>query len=94
VLHAALLAAATAAGTAALPPRPPDATYTYTITLAEDAVGSSNVTIDGTTPGAIVVKENASRSLQRITAATTMRSGHRHRARSRTDPHPSRHGRR
>jgi pimeloyl-ACP methyl ester carboxylesterase len=73
VLHAALLAVATTAGAAALPPRPPDATYTYTITLAGDAVGSSNVAIDGTTPGAIVVKENASRSLQRFTATTTMR---------------------
>jgi hypothetical protein len=73
MIHAALLVAATAIGATALPPRPPDATYVYTMTYAGTQIGSSTVTIDGTTPGAIVVKESASFTLPSpFTATTTM----------------------
>ena len=65
--------AASAAPPVKLPPRPPDGTYAYALRLAGTDVGSSTVVVDGATPGAIVVKENASFLLPRFTATTTMR---------------------
>ena len=73
MIHAALLIAAITAGAPAPPPRPPDAIYSYALLLAGATIGASTVAIDGSTPGTIVVKENASFSLQRFTATSTMR---------------------
>jgi uncharacterized protein len=73
MIHAAFLLAATAAAPVALPPRPPDATYSYALAAGGTVLGSSNVVIDGSTPGTIVVKESASMSVPRYTATTTMR---------------------
>jgi len=74
MLHAALLAAAAATAPVALPPRPPDATYSYTIQAGALALGTSAVVVDGrTTPGTIVVNESASMSMPRYTATTAAR---------------------
>ncbi len=73
MLHAALLAAATVAAPVTLPPRPPDATYSYAIQSGGVALGSSIVTVDGSTPGTVVVKENVSMSVPRSTATATTR---------------------
>ena len=73
MIHAALLIAAAATAAVTLPPRPPDATYVYALMVAGTTIGTSTVTIDGTTPGTIVVKENVSFTLPRpLTATTTM----------------------
>jgi alpha-beta hydrolase superfamily lysophospholipase len=42
------------------------------VILGGTTIGSSTVTVDGTSPGTIVVKESASFSVPRFTAATTM----------------------
>jgi len=73
MLHAALFLAATAAAPAALPPRPPDATYSYALQAGGTALGSSTIVVDGSTPGTIVVTESASIGIPRSTATTTMR---------------------
>ena len=73
MIHAALFLAAAAAAPVALPPRPPDASYAYTLQAGGIALGSSSVTIDGSTPGTIVVKESASMSMPRYTATATTR---------------------
>ncbi|MDQ6944278.1 MAG: lysophospholipase [Candidatus Eremiobacteraeota bacterium] len=73
MIHAAFLLAAAVAAPASLPPRPPDATYSYALQLGGTALGSSTVVVDGSTPGTIVVKESASMSIPRYTATTTMR---------------------
>jgi len=73
VIHAALLLAAAAAAPVALPPRPPDATYTYALQAFGTTLGGSTVVVDGSTPGTIVVKESASMTIPRYTATTTMR---------------------
>ncbi|HEV2642830.1 MAG TPA: hypothetical protein VGT98_08995, partial [Candidatus Elarobacter sp.] len=72
MLHAALFLAATATAPVKAP-RPPDATYTYAIQVGGVPVGNSTVVVDGTTPGTIVVKENASMSMPRYTATATTR---------------------
>ena len=72
MIHAALLSAAIAAAAPDLPPRPPDATYVYGLTLSGTAIGNSTITIDGTTQGTIVVKEKASFTVPSFTATTTM----------------------
>jgi|GEM_PF-1753553 len=71
MLHAALLLAATASAPVSLPPRPPDATYTYALQAGGIALGGSTVVVDGSMPGTIVVKENASMSMPRYTATAT-----------------------
>jgi alpha-beta hydrolase superfamily lysophospholipase len=53
-----------------LPPRPPDATYSYTIDLAGAPIANSTVAI-ASRAGDIVVTENASSSMPHFTAATT-----------------------
>jgi hypothetical protein len=73
MIHAAFLLAATVAAPATLPPRPPDATYAYAIHAGGLPLGNSTVVIDGSTPGTIVVKENASFSTPAFTATSTMR---------------------
>jgi len=72
MIHAGLLMAAATAAAPTLPPRPPDATYTYTLMLAGSTIGTSVVAIDGSTPGTIVVKESASFSVPRFTATTSV----------------------
>lgn len=72
MIHAALLIAATAAAPD-LPPRPPDATYVYALTLGGTTIGTSTITVDGTAPGAIVVKEKAAFTVPSFTATTAMR---------------------
>jgi uncharacterized protein len=71
MLHAALLLAATASAPVSLPPRPPDATYTYALQAGGITLGGSTVVVDGSMPGTIVVKENASMSMPRYTATAT-----------------------
>lgn len=73
MIHAALLLAASVVAPVAPPPRPPDATYAYTLQAGGIALGSSSVAIDGSTPGTIVVKESASMSMPRYTATATTR---------------------
>jgi hypothetical protein len=73
MIHAALLLAATAAGPVALPPRPPDATYTYALQAGGIPIGTSTVVVDGTAPGTIVVKEKATFTMPPFTATTTTR---------------------
>jgi dienelactone hydrolase len=73
MMHAALLLAATVAAPVSLPPRPPDATYSYALTAGGVALGSSTVVVDGSAPGTIVVKENASMAVPRYTATATTR---------------------
>jgi alpha-beta hydrolase superfamily lysophospholipase len=73
MIHAALLIAATAAAPVSLPPRPPDATYSYALTAGGIALGSSIVVVDGSAPGAVVVRESASFLMPRFTATSTMR---------------------
>ena len=73
MLHAALLAAAAATAVPALPARPPDATYTYTMFLGGASTGVSSVSIDGTSGDAIVVKETADYTFPKVHATTTMR---------------------
>ncbi len=73
MIHAAFLLAAAVAAPVSPPPRPPDATYSYTLQQGGIALGSSTVVIDGSAPGTIVVKESASMSVPHYTATTTMR---------------------
>ena len=73
MIHAALVLAAATTGPAKLPPRPPDATYSYALRAAGVMLGTSTVVVDGSAPGAIVVKESASMELPRYTATSTMR---------------------
>ncbi|MEA2720262.1 MAG: uncharacterized protein QOJ39_2126 [Candidatus Eremiobacteraeota bacterium] len=74
MLHVAFLLAAATGGPTALPPRPPDATYSYAVEFGGAPIGSSTVSVDGSSaPGAIVVKENVSFSLPRFTGSSTMR---------------------
>ncbi|HWT05439.1 MAG TPA: alpha/beta fold hydrolase [Xanthomonadales bacterium] len=73
MIHAAIFLAAAAAAPVALPPRPPDASYSYALQAGGMALGSSTVVVDGSTAGTIVVKESASMSIPRYTATTTMR---------------------
>jgi alpha-beta hydrolase superfamily lysophospholipase len=73
MVHAALLAAALATPTPALPARPPDATYTYTLFLGGARTGSSAVSIDGTAAGALVLKETADYTAPKVHATTTLR---------------------
>jgi dienelactone hydrolase len=56
---------------APIPPRPPDANYTYTITAAGATIGTSVVSIEGSRAGWVVVKENASFTVSAFTAKTT-----------------------
>jgi len=54
-------------------PRPPDATYSYVLTYDGTAIGTSTIAIDGTKPGAVIVKESANFSMPTLTATATMR---------------------
>jgi dienelactone hydrolase len=73
VFPAFLLAAVSAAATpAALPPRPPDATYTYTITLAGAPMGTSTVAIGTAADGTITIGEHAAFAFPKFTATSTL----------------------
>lgn len=72
MISAALLIAATVAATPALPARPPDATYTYQLAAGGATIGTSTISVDGTTPGTIVVKESLRFPLAQLTGGTTM----------------------
>ena len=58
VILAALVAAATATAAPTLPPRPPDAVYTYGIFIGDTQIGSSSVAVSSGVNGAIAVKEH------------------------------------
>jgi alpha-beta hydrolase superfamily lysophospholipase len=73
MIPAALLIAAATAGVPALPARPPDATYTYTLLVNGTSLGTSTIAIDGSSAGTIAVKENANFLLPQLTGVTTMR---------------------
>jgi alpha-beta hydrolase superfamily lysophospholipase len=73
MISAALLIAAATAGVPALPPRPPDATYTYVLSVSGTTLGTSTIGVDGSSAGTIVVKENANFLLPQLTGETTMR---------------------
>ena len=73
MIHAAFLLAATSIAAVSLPPRPPDATYTYALTQGGVSLGGSTVVIDGSAPGTIVVKESANMSVPKYTATATTR---------------------
>jgi hypothetical protein len=58
-LRAAALATVTS-GPGTLPPRPPDATYAYELTVAGTTFGTFVVAVRGTPSGTILVNESAS----------------------------------
>jgi hypothetical protein len=68
-----LLATARQASADPVAPRPPDATYFYVLTYNGTAIGTSTVAVDGSKPGAVVVKESADFSMPALKATATMR---------------------
>lgn len=72
MIRAAMLIAAAVAGAASAPAHPPDATYTYSLVVNGNQIGTSTIAVDSATADSLTVKEVENVAQPHITAVATM----------------------